>query len=190
MRVRQALLVVPLTVAVLIVAVLIGACSSQPPAPAKTVTETVTSIAPAAPPASAPPETTNAAPAAGIGQEARDGDFVFTVTGVRPLAGDMAGKGVAVLFTVKNVGDSSQTYFATDQKLIDAEGRTFSVDTAAMVSGPMSESSRKLAVLQTDINPGIQVDVATIFAMPAGAKPTLMVLHESDRSPGVTVNLT
>jgi len=90
---------------------------------------------------------------------------------------------VAVLFTVKNVGHRSQTYFATDQKLMDSEGRQFSVDTDAMVSKPLSESSRKLAVLWTDINLGTQVDVATIFAMPEGAKPALMVLHESAHSP-------
>src|SRR5271165_4809830 len=82
----------------------VGACSSQPPAPAKTVTETVTVATPGPPPSSAQPGTTNAAPAVGMGQEARDGGFVFTVTEVRPLAGEMTGKGVAVLFTVKNVG--------------------------------------------------------------------------------------
>ncbi|MBV9089971.1 MAG: DUF4352 domain-containing protein [Mycobacteriaceae bacterium] len=167
------------------VAVFVGACSSQPPAPAKTVTQTVT-IAPSGSP---PADTTNGAAAVGIGQEARDGAFVFTVTEVRPLSGDMAGKGVAVLFTVKNVGNSSQTYFATDQKLMDDQGRQFSVDTDAMVSGPMTESSRQLTVLWTAINPGIQVDLATIFAMPEGAKPALMVLHESARSSGVTVNV-
>jgi Domain of unknown function (DUF4352) len=184
MRVKQATLVVSLTVAVFV-----GACSSQSRAPSTTVTETITIATPASPPSSAPPETTNAAPAVGIGQEARDGNFVFTVTDVRPLAGDMTGKGVGVLFTVKNVGDTSQTYFATDQKLMDSEGRQFSVDTEAMVSGAMNESSKKLAVLWTVINPDIQVDVATIFAMPEGAEPTLMVLHESAHSPGVTVNL-
>ncbi|MCW2655139.1 MAG: Mpr protein [Mycobacterium sp.] len=102
----------------------------------------------------------------------------------------MTGKGVAVLFTVKNVGNSSQTYFATDQKLMDSEGRQFSVDSHAMASAPMSEASRALTVLWTDINPGIQLDVAAIFVMPEGAKPTLVVLHESTHSPGVTVNLT
>jgi Domain of unknown function (DUF4352) len=176
MRMREATAVVSLTVAALV-----GACSPQPSAPAKTVTETVTVGAPT----STPP-----APTAGIGQDARDGNFVFTVTAVRPLAGDMAGKGVAVLLTVKNVGTGSQTYVAADQRLVDSEGRQFFVDADAMVSAPMSESSRKLAVLSADINPGDQVDVAAIFATPGGAKPTLMVLHESADSPGATVNLT
>jgi hypothetical protein len=183
MGVKQASLVVPLTIAVFV-----GACSSQPPA--KTATQTVTVATPAAPPSSAPPGASTAAPAVGLGQEARDGNFVFTVTGVRPLAGEMTGKGVGVLFAVKNVGNTSQMYFATDQKLIDGEGAQYSVDTEAMVSAPLSESSRKLAVLWTDIGPGVQVDVATIFALPEGAKPTQMVLHESADSPGVTVNLT
>lgn len=173
----------------LTVAAFVGACGSKPPATEKTVTETVTVATPASPPPPEPPEATVPAPAVGIGQEARDGKFVFTVTEVRPLAGEMTGKGVAVLFTVRNDGDSSQTYYATDQKLIDSEGRQFSVDTDVMQSGPMTDSSKQLAVLSSEINPGIQIDVAAMFALPKGATPTLAVLHESQNSPGVTVNL-
>lgn len=97
----------------------------------------------------------------------------------------MAGKGFAVLLTVKNIGNTARTYAAADQKLIDSGGREFSVDTDAMIK----DSGEPGVVLRADINPGIQLDVGLIIDMPSDAKPARIMLHESSYSRGVIVSL-
>lgn len=166
----------------LAVSMVLAGCSSESP-PAVTVTKSVTIATPAAP---ALPPTTAAAPIAGIGQEARDDGLAFIVTKVRPLSGEMAGKGFAVLMTVKNIGNSARTYAAADQKLIDSDGREFSVDTDELIK----DSYEPEAVLRADINPGMQLDVGVPFDMPPNAQPARVLLHESTYSHGVIVNLT
>ena len=79
------------------------------------------------------PRTTSAAPPPGIGQEARDGKFAFTVTGVETLktmsdefeTKTAQGVYAVVSMTVRNTGNQPQSFFGIDQKLKDAAGREF-----------------------------------------------------------------
>lgn len=169
-------------VASLAVTIVLAACGSESPPAAVTVTRSVTVAAPT----SLAPATTAPGPQAGLGQEVHDDGLAFVVTNIRPLSAEMAGKGVAVLMTVKNTGSSAHAYAAADQKLIDTDGREFSVDTDALIK----DSDEPGAVLRADINPGVQLDVGLIFDMPPDAKPARVVLHESSRSTGVVVRLT
>jgi hypothetical protein len=172
--------VVSVEAAVTVFTVFLAGCGSAPPPPAQTVTKTITIGTPVSPPSSAPPQTTIAAPQAGMGQEARDGNLAFTVTKVEPVTqGELD-----VFLSVKNLGNSAQTYVAEYQKLIDTEGREFSVRMSTLTS-----STNPLAVIQTDINPGVEVNAGLPFNVPTDIEPAKLVLHESMNSPGVTVNL-
>lgn len=152
-----------------------------------TQTQSSTSTAPAQ-------TTTRAAPSvSGIGQEARDGKFAFTVTSVNTAktVGDPSnefmqktaqGVYVVVSMTVKNIGKQSQSYFGDNQKLKEGTGREFSADSEADLW--MNEG------IQTDINPGNQVYVRVAFDVPSGTQPSEIELHDSMFSGGVTVKLS
>jgi hypothetical protein len=167
-----------------LVSVFAVACGSASPPPAQTETKTVTvTIAtPFATPSSASPQPSIPAPSAGIGQEVRDGSFAFTVTQVWPIKQGS----LDLLLTVRNLANSAQTYVADYQKLIDADGREFSADIHSMTSAP----NPPFAVIQRDINPGVELEVGLAFSVPDDMKPAQLVLHASTSSSGVVVNLT
>jgi hypothetical protein len=87
--------------------------------------------------------------------------------------------------TIETLGNSAQTYVADYQKLIDTEGREFSVDINAM-----TRSTNPLAVVRTDINPGVKLNAGLVFNVPEDTEPAQMVLHESMYSRGVVVNMS
>jgi Domain of unknown function (DUF4352) len=89
-----------------------------------------------------------------------------------------------VYFTIENLGNSAQTYVADYQKLMDTEGREFSVDMHVMTS-----SNQARAVVRTDVNPGVKLEAGLDFNVPNDVKPAQMVFHESMHSRGVVVNL-
>src|ERR1700716_1196668 len=74
---------------------------------------------------SAPASTTNTSAAvASIGREVHDGNFAFTVTRFDSHLPRIRhhipnGEFVAVIMTVKNIGDHTETYVAANQKLKD-----------------------------------------------------------------------
>lgn len=130
---------------------------------------------------------------AGVGQEARDGKFAFTVTGVETAktTGDQSnpyeqataqGEYVIVSMTVQNIGDRSQSFFASNQKLIDSAGRQYSADSRA----DMWINKE----IQSDINPGNHVQAKVAFDVPAGTQPSTIELHDSMFSGGVKVRLS
>lgn len=130
---------------------------------------------------------------AGVGQEARDGKFAFTVTGVETAktTGDPSnpyeqataqGEYVIVSMTVQNIGDRSQSFFAANQKLIDSAGRQYSADSRA----DMWINNE----IQSDINPGNHVQAKVAFDVPAGTQPSTIELHDSMFSGGVKVRLS
>jgi hypothetical protein len=132
-------------------------------------------------------------PMAGIGQEARDGKFAFTVTRLdtAKTTGDPSnpyeqstaqGVYVIVSMTVRNVGNQSQSFFAANQKLIDNAGRQYSPDSTA----DMWLNN----AIQTDINPGNEIDAKVAFDVPEGTQASMLELHDSAFSGGVKVSLS
>ncbi len=128
---------------------------------------------------------------AGIGDPVRDGKFEFTVTKVQPGVqqiggefGDEAqGQFILVHVTVENIGDESQLFDGSAQKLFDAKNREFSADT---VAAKYLEESKSFL---NEINPGNKVNGIVVFDVPKDVKPVKMELHDSVFSGGVTVNL-
>jgi hypothetical protein len=141
----------------------------------------------------ATPEPEPAGP--GIGDEARDGKFAFTVNRVDCLDGpleaddgwsdDVAAQGrwCLVDLTVENVGDEPQHLAASAQYLQDADGRRHQasddLDVFLLLDSPIYER----------INPGNVTSGVLAFDMPADAVPAAAVLHDSPFSGGVTVRL-
>jgi hypothetical protein len=123
---------------------------------------------------------------ASIGGEVHDGNFVFTVTRFDsdlPRIRDHVPRGdyVAVIVTVKNVGDHPEIYDGANQKLKDSASKTYSTD--IVVDATLNGESSAV------INPGHQVQMATVFDIPPDAVPAAVELHESALSVGAAVNL-
>ncbi|NTW42584.1 MAG: DUF4352 domain-containing protein [Cellulomonadaceae bacterium] len=132
------------------------------------------------------------APAAGIGAAVRDGKFEFTVTSIEPglsrvgddvLGKDAQGQFLLVHLTVTNIGDEAQYFDGSSQKLLDAQGRTHSADSAAAIYLGDADS------FLNQINPGNTVNGTVVFDIPADATPTGLELHDSAWSGGVTVTV-
>jgi len=129
---------------------------------------------------------------AGIGSEVRDGKFAFVVTDIETgvtQAGDNPyvnkvpqGQFVFVHVDVTNIGDKAQSYFGSNQKLYDAQGREFSNDTAAEIY-----ANENFTV--GDINPGNTASVIVVFDVPVDAQPKTVELHDSMFSGGATVSV-
>ncbi len=130
---------------------------------------------------------------AGIGQEARDGKFAFTVTGMdmAKTTGDPSnpyeqataqGVYVIVSMTVESIRDRSQSFFAANQKLTDSAGRQYSPDSKADIWINKA--------IQTDINPGNRIEAKVAFDVPEGTQPSTIELHDFAFSGGVKVRLS
>jgi Domain of unknown function (DUF4352) len=114
----------------------------------------------------------NSPSSAKIGQPVRDGKFEFVVTKV-----DNDGGVVRARLTVKNIGNESQLFSSTDQKLVIG-GKKFASNLMES-SGATSE----------DLNPGLGADAVVAFDVPPGAVPDAIELHDSMFSFGVKVSL-
>jgi Domain of unknown function (DUF4352) len=148
----------------------IAACSSGG-------TEEGTAQTPASPPASAEPSS-----------ETKDGNLVFTLDRVERDWVDPdhsrapRGTWVRIPLTVRNEGDTAQTFAADDQKLKEPGGQALSPDTDAM----NAEFPGHTSVV---IQPGSQSLVYLLFDVPFGHMADKIELHESAQSPGVTLDL-
>jgi uncharacterized protein DUF4352 len=130
---------------------------------------------------------------AGLNQPARDGDFQFTVTGLKcgvnhvgsDLIGqDAQGQYCLVSIQIKNIDKKAHTFSDSEQKAYDAKKVEYSVDsTAALYANSNSQ------VLFEQINPGNTVKGKLVFDVPDGTKLTSLELHDSLFSGGVKVNL-
>lgn len=143
-----------------------------------------------------PSPTSGQAPAAaptmyGIGQEARDGKFAFVVNSIdrSKTAGNpdnefetvtAQGEFLNVHMTISNIGDRTQSFFASNQKL-SIGGNEFSAnDSAAMWTQSMN----------VDINPGNSIQAVVSFDVPANNTDSgVLALHDSALSGGVKVSL-
>lgn len=129
----------------------------------------------------------------GLNTAARDGKFEFKVTkvqtGVKSIGDEYLnqkaqGQYVLITVTVTNIGDKPQTMFDSNQKLTDAQGRTFSPDSGAAIY--MKDND----IWMKEINPGNTMTGTLVFDMPVGAKPASIELHDSMFSGGTKVSLT
>lgn len=135
---------------------------------------------------------TGSAPDAGediapAGSEVRDGKFAFVVTRVEPptksvgdfLSKTAQGEFILVHIDVTNTSDRPQSYFGSNQKLIDAQGREFTNDTEAEIY--LNDDTF------ADINPGNKFSVILAFDVPTGTAPAALEFHDSMFSGGVRV---
>ncbi|MFD3702572.1 DUF4352 domain-containing protein [Nocardia sp. NPDC058658] len=127
--------------------------------------------------------------AAPAGTEVRDGKFGFTVTKVDPpvtTVGDnqflqktAQGEFILVSVDVVNTSNVAQSYFGSNQKLIDDQGREFANDTAA----EMNVNDQ----LSAEINPGNKTSMVLVFDVPVGTVPAAIEFHDSAFSDGARV---
>lgn len=150
-----------------------------------------------APPVDVPvaePEASVATPEpAGIGTSVRDGDFEFVVQGVEAGKAEIGGEylstkaqGQFVLVTVQvtNIGDKPGTFFGSNAKAVDSQGRGVSASTEAAIYLEDSNS------LYEEINPGNSVTGTIVFDVPTGTSLDSIQLHDSMFSDGATVKLS
>lgn len=181
---RHKILTVILAIVVLGVLMrLIGGGSSETPtAPAPSGSSASEEAAPAAPAEPSSP---------GIGVPVRDGKFEFVVTAVAPpvatvgseyLTQTAQGEYIQVTMSVRNIGDRAQSLDASSQKLLDADGKQYSVDSLA--TAYLDEG-----IGYEQINPGNALDTTVVFDVPVGTVPAEILLHDSAFSGGTTVAL-
>lgn len=134
-------------------------------------------------------EEPSAAP--GVGTPVRDGKFEFVVTNVQPgvpsvgedfLTETAQGEFVLVTMNIANIGDEAQSFSTSAQKLLDGQGRQFSVDDMATIVLDQG-------VAFEQINPGNSLEATVVFDVPAGTIPTEIELHDSLFSGGAVVAL-
>lgn len=127
----------------------------------------------------------------GLNTPVRDGKFEFTVTGVQlgvPSVGQdfltetAQGEYILVTLTVRNIGDQAQGFATSAQKLLDGQGRQFSVDDMATVVLDQN-------VAYAQINPGNSIEATVAFDVPVGTVAADIELHDSLFSGGSTVAL-
>jgi hypothetical protein len=169
----------------------VGKCgSSDDKTSSSSSSSSSTSSRPLAAPPAAPaePATPTAAPA---GSPVRDGKFEFRVLDMTRAkqAGDLSnqfeivdaqGEFIILTMSVANIGDQAQSYFGTNQKLIDTAGREYEANSTAdmwMNSGT------------GDINPGNSIQVRAAFDVPPGTQPAELEVHDSMFSGGAIVRL-
>ncbi|HSS24918.1 MAG TPA: DUF4352 domain-containing protein [Mycobacterium sp.] len=129
------------------------------------------------------------------GSAVRDGKFEFRVlrveraktvndpTGNPYMTTTAQGEFVVITMSVANIGDQPQNYFGDNQKVIDATGREYGAKTEANMW--MNTSTSPLGA----INPGNSIRVKAAFDVPPGTQPTVLELHDSMFSGGVSVRL-
>jgi hypothetical protein len=129
----------------------------------------------------------------GIGDKARDGKFMFTVTKVKPGVAQIGSKDfgvkaqgqfVLVSVKVKNIGDEAQSLFGDNQTLFIG-GKKYSADTKAAIYLDDSKS------IFEEINPGNTLNGIIVFDVPKSATGFEKIeLHDSAFSGGVDVDLS
>jgi hypothetical protein len=125
-----------------------------------------------------------------IGTEVRDGKFAFKVTNVKcgiskvgtsTFGTKAQGQYCAVTMQVGNIGDEPQTFFSSNQKAFDSQGREFSNDTTAELYATDAQ------VWLKEINPGNALEGTVYFDIPKDATIDYLELHDSAFSGGVKV---
>ncbi|WP_396904810.1 DUF4352 domain-containing protein [Mycolicibacterium phlei] len=168
---------------VLLILLGIGKCGSRDESSSSSPTSTSSrTAAAAATPTVAPP-----------GSAVRDGKFEFRVLGMERAAqaGDPSnpymiakpqGEFIILTLSVRNIGDRPQSYFGSNQTLIDTAGREYGADTEAGMW--MNDDG-----IMADINPGNAIQVRVAFDVPPGTQPAELEVHDSMFSGGAKIRL-
>jgi hypothetical protein len=136
-------------------------------------------------------ETATAAPTPGLGGEATDGDFVFSVastdigdTVTSPIneyiEKTATGQFIVVYLNVGNTGTAPLTFLSTLQ-VLNTDTGTFKPD---------DEASFYLGGGVVTINPGEPVETAIAFDVPVGATPVSILVHGEPVGPAVELPLS
>ena len=150
----------------------------------------------AAPPVTTAPPPTTVPSGPRINRVAKDGDFAFTVTGMQCGVTSLGSDGFSeqapagtqwclVTMTVANDKTSSQTFFASNQKATDSQGRQLDADTGALIYLPNNSSA-----VFAQINPGVSITAVVPFQISTTDSIVSFELHDSAFSGGVTVSAT
>jgi hypothetical protein len=190
---------VGVVVAIIVISNLANGGDNQKASSANPTTQAIAPIAEAkaksaSSPASAPPVLpTVEAPAAGIGVEVRDGKFAFVVTGVETglssigdnpyLKEDADGQFILVYVDITNISDKPQSYFGSNQTLIDTLGREFTNNAMAAINVDAENA------IGGDVNPGITKSATIVFDIPVDATAKEIEVHDSMFSGGATISL-
>lgn len=173
--------------AVIAVAIVVGAINSASGGPSNKPDGSSNSVN--ADPGSQDVPTPDTAPR--IGTPVRDGKFEFVVSGVQAgvssvgedfLTETAQGEYILVTLTVRNIGDRAQAFATSAQKLLDGQGRQYSVDDMATIVLDQN-------VAYAQINPGNSIEATVAFDVPAGTVAAEIELHDSLFSGGSTVAL-
>jgi hypothetical protein len=122
----------------------------------------------------------------------RDGTLEFTVSGSRVTSAignefvsqRAQGQYVLVSLTVKNVGNESQLFMASVQKLFDTAGQQYEADSGASVY--LGEEGENYV---EEIAPGKSLKTVAVFDIPVGVAIDRVELHESSSTRGADVSL-
>lgn len=189
--------VVGIIVAIIVISSLAnGGDKEETPSASSTTQQAIAPIAEAEAGAAAAPAVVPAveAPTAGIGTEVRDGKFGFVVTGVETglssigdnpyLKEDADGQFILVHVDITNISDKPQSYFGSNQTLVDTLGREFTNNTMVAINVDAENA------IGGDINPGITKSATIVFDIPVDATPKEIEVHDSMFSGGATISLT
>ena len=92
------------------------------------------------------------------------------------------GEFIILTLSVQNIGDKAQSYFGSNQKLIDASGREYEANSEADMW--MNDDA-----IMSNINPGNSIQVKAAFDVPPGTQPVELEVHDSMFSGGAKVQL-
>ncbi|MFC9833391.1 DUF4352 domain-containing protein [Rhodococcus sp. NPDC127530] len=188
--------IVGIIVAIIVISSLANGGEKEESSSASSTTQAITPIAEADAGSAAAPTVIPAVqePTAGIGAEVHDGKFAFVVTGIETglssigdnpyLAEDADGQFILVHVNVTNISGKPQSYFGSNQTLVDVLGREFTNNTMAAINVDAENA------IGGDINPGITKSVTIVFDIPVDATPKAIEVHDSMFSGGATISLT
>jgi hypothetical protein len=135
----------------------------------------------------------------GLNQEADDGSFGFTVTGIdcgqttitapsnQYETATAQGQFCVLHFTIKNIKDKSQSYDSSTQYVYSVTGTQYvpSTDIEAQIAANDGSNCPD----DPAVNPGVSMTCSVAFDVPAGTTPAYAMLHDSSLSGGVKVKL-
>ncbi|MDJ1372253.1 DUF4352 domain-containing protein [Gulosibacter molinativorax] len=130
--------------------------------------------------------------AASIGDAVTSGDLEFTITGVENGGTEVGseylnktaqGEYFFVHVSVTNTGNEAVSFFGSNQKLVDSQGRQHETDSSASLYMEDNDT------LFTEINPGNTVDGTLVFDIPADAEPVEVIVQDGMFDDEVPVNI-
>lgn len=134
------------------------------------------------------------APAPGIGDPVRDGQFEFVVSAVTCgrteivngiLRARAQGQYCVVELSVRNIGRDARQFADGNQRAFGPGGQRYAADTGAGVVA----NGDGTAVWNV-VNPGNAVAAKVVYDIPPGAELSIVELHDSAFSDGARVSLT